>query len=203
MPFSRSRSIESMTRSATSWLARKAPDCHSMASTSVVLPWSTWATMATLRMSSRSARIQQKLALSPYGGPQPPSGTPTRATSMRPGAPGGLGLARVGLGQRGLGRGQASRCASRRRAGPSAASGSAARSGTSDWQGSTFSMLPGSDVRKWFWAKHEPFERALPGARGQREVDAVVAQDVALHAVLGRGRVVGGGQQDAGAGMAR
>ncbi len=51
MPFSRSRSIESITRSATSWLARKAPDCHSIASTSVVLPWSTWATMATLRMS--------------------------------------------------------------------------------------------------------------------------------------------------------
>src|SRR5688572_6394644 len=42
-----------MTRSATSWLARKAPDCHSMASTSVVLPWSTWATIATLRRSSR------------------------------------------------------------------------------------------------------------------------------------------------------
>ena len=38
MPFSRSRSIESSTRSATSWFARKAPDCHSMASTSVVLP---------------------------------------------------------------------------------------------------------------------------------------------------------------------
>ena len=54
MPFSRSRSIESMTRSATSWLARKAPDCHSIASTSVVLPWSTCATMATLRRSSRA-----------------------------------------------------------------------------------------------------------------------------------------------------
>jgi hypothetical protein len=53
MPFSRSRSIESMTRLLTSWLARKAPDCHSMASTRVVLPWSTWATMATLRRSER------------------------------------------------------------------------------------------------------------------------------------------------------
>ena len=53
MPFSRSRSPESMTRSLTSWLSRKAPDCQSMASTSVVFPWSTWATMATLRMSSR------------------------------------------------------------------------------------------------------------------------------------------------------
>src|SRR3569833_1311803 len=57
MPFSRSRSIESITRSATSWLARKAPDCQSMASTSVVLPWSTWATIATLRRSLRRAGI--------------------------------------------------------------------------------------------------------------------------------------------------
>ena len=38
MPFSRSKSIESMTRSATSWFSRKAPDCHSIASTSVVFP---------------------------------------------------------------------------------------------------------------------------------------------------------------------
>ena len=55
MPFSRSRSIESITRSLTSWFSRKAPDCQSMASTSVVLPWSTWATMAMLRRSSRVA----------------------------------------------------------------------------------------------------------------------------------------------------
>src|SRR3954468_2568735 len=54
MPFSRSRSPVSMTRSLTSWFARKAPDCQSMASTSVVFPWSTWATMAMLRMSERS-----------------------------------------------------------------------------------------------------------------------------------------------------
>src|SRR3954465_14808402 len=54
MPFSRSRSIESMTRSATSEPSRKAPDCQSIASTSVVLPWSTWATIATLRMSERA-----------------------------------------------------------------------------------------------------------------------------------------------------
>ena len=31
-------------------LARKVPLCRSMASTSVVLPWSTWAMMAILRM---------------------------------------------------------------------------------------------------------------------------------------------------------
>src|SRR5581483_12315801 len=54
IPFSRSRSIESRMRSGTDSLARKSPDCQSMASTSVVLPWSTWAMMATLRTSGRS-----------------------------------------------------------------------------------------------------------------------------------------------------
>lgn len=53
MPFSRSRSIESITRVATSWPLRNAPDCHSIASTRVVFPWSTCATMATLRRSER------------------------------------------------------------------------------------------------------------------------------------------------------
>src|SRR4051794_33995674 len=67
MPFSRSRSIESMTRSATSWLARKAPVCHNMASTSVVLPWSTWATIATLR---RSLRVGTKVRRYPLRGQQ-------------------------------------------------------------------------------------------------------------------------------------
>ena len=38
-----------MTRSATSSLSRNVPDCQRSESTSVVLPWSTWATMATLR----------------------------------------------------------------------------------------------------------------------------------------------------------
>ena len=55
MPFSRSRSPESITRSATTWFARKAPVCLRMASTRVVLPWSTWATMATSRRSVRTA----------------------------------------------------------------------------------------------------------------------------------------------------
>src|SRR3954447_5843313 len=55
MPFSRSRSIESITRSATSWFSRKEPDCQSIASTSVVFPWSTCATIATLRRSLRRA----------------------------------------------------------------------------------------------------------------------------------------------------
>src|SRR6185436_19331945 len=53
IPFSRSRSIESITRSATSWPLRKAPDCHSIASTRVVLPWSTWATIAMFLRSAR------------------------------------------------------------------------------------------------------------------------------------------------------
>src|SRR5687767_483065 len=51
MPRSRSRSVLSMTRSATCWLARNAPLCRSSPSTSVVLPWSTCATIATLRRS--------------------------------------------------------------------------------------------------------------------------------------------------------
>ena len=53
MPFSRSRSLESMARSSTCWWSPNEPVCHSMASTSVVLPWSTWATIAMLRRSSR------------------------------------------------------------------------------------------------------------------------------------------------------
>ena len=44
-----------MTRSTTTWSARKAPDWRSMASSSVVLPWSTCATMAMSRTSARTA----------------------------------------------------------------------------------------------------------------------------------------------------
>ena len=50
MPRSRSRSLESITRSATFSLARKVPLWRSSWSTSVVLPWSTWAMMAMLRI---------------------------------------------------------------------------------------------------------------------------------------------------------
>ena len=50
MPRSRSSSFESITRSATCSLARKVPAWRSMPSTSVVLPWSTWAMMAILRI---------------------------------------------------------------------------------------------------------------------------------------------------------
>ena len=55
MPFSRSSSFESIARSSTwAWSANEWV-CLSMASTSVVLPWSTWATIATLRRSLRVA----------------------------------------------------------------------------------------------------------------------------------------------------
>src|ERR1700726_2071266 len=50
MPRSFSRSVESMTRSVRASLARKVPAWRSIASTSVVLPWSTWAMMAMFRM---------------------------------------------------------------------------------------------------------------------------------------------------------
>src|ERR671933_868692 len=53
MPFSRSRSLESIARSSTCWWAPNDPVCQSIASTSVVLPWSTWATIAMFRRSSR------------------------------------------------------------------------------------------------------------------------------------------------------
>src|SRR5919112_721793 len=54
MPFSRSSSPESIARSSTCWCSPKAPACQSIASTSVVFPWSTWATIATLRRSDRT-----------------------------------------------------------------------------------------------------------------------------------------------------
>src|SRR4051794_12692469 len=50
MPRSRSSSFESITRSTWCSLERKVPLCCSMASTRVVLPWSTCAMMAILRM---------------------------------------------------------------------------------------------------------------------------------------------------------
>ncbi|EJW93380.1 hypothetical protein EVA_18511 [gut metagenome] len=50
IPFSLSRSLESMTRSATCSLARKVPLWRSIWSTRVVLPWSTCAIIAILRI---------------------------------------------------------------------------------------------------------------------------------------------------------
>ena len=58
MPRSRSWSLESMTRSTSAWCARETRrSARSMASTSVVLPWSTWATSATLRMAGGGISI--------------------------------------------------------------------------------------------------------------------------------------------------
>src|ERR1700722_2257935 len=50
MPRSRSMSSESMTRSPTFSCAAKVPDCFRRQSTRVVLPWSTCAMIAILRM---------------------------------------------------------------------------------------------------------------------------------------------------------
>src|SRR5690606_20582804 len=50
IPRSRSRGFESITRSATCWLARNVPAWRSMWSTSVVFPWSTCAMIAMLRI---------------------------------------------------------------------------------------------------------------------------------------------------------
>src|SRR6187399_447465 len=50
MPRSFSMALESMIRSPTFSCAAKVPDCLSRQSTSVVLPWSTWAMMAMLRI---------------------------------------------------------------------------------------------------------------------------------------------------------
>src|ERR1039457_3469449 len=63
MPRSRSRSFESMTRSATVSLSRKVPLWRSMASTSVVLPWSTWAMMAMLRILAFRSKTPQAYRL--------------------------------------------------------------------------------------------------------------------------------------------
>src|SRR4051794_7285669 len=69
MPRSRSWSIESITRSVTSsrsW-AENTPDWRSIASTSVVLPWSTCAMIATLRMSLRVAMRATQRTNEPSG----------------------------------------------------------------------------------------------------------------------------------------
>src|SRR4051812_21798422 len=62
MPRSRSRSLESIARSATFWFSRNEPDCCSRRSTSVVLPWSTWAMMATLRRFIQNPMVKNATA---------------------------------------------------------------------------------------------------------------------------------------------
>jgi hypothetical protein len=56
MPRSRSSGLESITRSSTTWFSRNAPAWRSIWSTSVVLPWSTWAMMATFLIIDSRAR---------------------------------------------------------------------------------------------------------------------------------------------------
>ena len=51
IPRSRSKSLESIALSTTSWFSLKAPDCFKSSSTRVVLPWSTCAIIAILRRS--------------------------------------------------------------------------------------------------------------------------------------------------------
>src|SRR5579863_483002 len=65
MPRSRSSSFESITRSTCCSLERKVPLCCSMASTSVVLPWSTCAMMAMLRMPELKKGILPEKCLLP------------------------------------------------------------------------------------------------------------------------------------------
>ena len=61
MPRSRSRSFESIARSATTSPVRNVPACLSRPSTSVVLPWSTCAMIATLRMLALATTSQRSL----------------------------------------------------------------------------------------------------------------------------------------------
>ena len=65
MPRSRSWSIESITRSDAS-CAANTPAWRSMASTSVVLPWSTWAMIATLRRSEREGTTRSSSPVASY-----------------------------------------------------------------------------------------------------------------------------------------
>ena len=61
MPRSFSWSLLSITRSASTVRSLKVPDCFSRQSTRVVLPWSTWATMAMLRRRSMDMRNARRV----------------------------------------------------------------------------------------------------------------------------------------------
>src|SRR5579872_2257532 len=63
MPRSRSSSFESMTRSTCCSLDRNVPLCCSMASTSVVLPWSTCAMIAILRIPELKGILPECLSI--------------------------------------------------------------------------------------------------------------------------------------------
>ena len=94
MPFSRSRSPESSTRSTRAARSPNAPEARSMASTRVVLPWSTCATMAMLRRRGRAPRVAGDGSAgaarvevltsqgSPSRGPSIPGGNNPRAVAV-------------------------------------------------------------------------------------------------------------------------
>src|SRR5258706_14736544 len=81
MPRSRSRSFESMTRSSMCSWAAKVPDCCSSLATRVVLPWSTWAMMATLRRFMALLLVVQWLERDLAGKPGPTF--PDRAQNLK------------------------------------------------------------------------------------------------------------------------
>src|SRR2546430_6758619 len=45
---------------STRWFSRNEPDCCSRRSTKVVLPWSTWAIIATLRSEEHTSELQSQ-----------------------------------------------------------------------------------------------------------------------------------------------
>jgi len=73
MPRSRSWSLESMTRSTRAACSPKVPVARRRASTNVVLPWSTWATSATLRSAGECFRwgARRGDAIGPGTPPEP------------------------------------------------------------------------------------------------------------------------------------
>src|ERR1039458_6532626 len=93
MPRSRSRSFESMTRSATASLARNVPLWRNIASTRVVLPWSTWAMMAMLKIGFGAGR-SRGTAVSAAGAGMGTAGVGMAAAGVGVGVgstPGGVG----------------------------------------------------------------------------------------------------------------
>ena len=85
MPRSFSRSLLSITRSATRWFSRKAPDCWRSRSTSVVLPWSTCAMIAILRSCIKISCLRRGPCKGRHCAvlPRPHDGCATDATKGR------------------------------------------------------------------------------------------------------------------------
>ena len=88
IPRSRSSSLLSITRSATCWFARNRPLWRSRASTRVVLPWSTCAMMAMLRICT-SDPLAACLTRAQGALPAPRGGRGPSGWSVRVVGPGG------------------------------------------------------------------------------------------------------------------